>query len=310
MRGGAQRRWGKWGYDMATIHIRLCGPTTVLDELGVVRTPAGVKPVRILEMLALDQGTALSKELIADRLWDGAPPPSYVGTLESYVSNIRRSLGSRGRRSALTTTSQGYLLSTEGVTVDVVEIRALLTGAARAPGRRRAAMVQRALDLRAGTLLAGDPYSLWAVEARSELGHLVTESCSEAALGAFRSGALETARQMALNAVENDPVAEPAWQTLLLALAALGRTGEALGAYAAFRAATLEHLGVEPSSVSRGIYADLLRACDDGERHDDRAELSALVRLLRQRLEGWPGVTVPDRDEHLTAVAARILAVA
>ncbi len=34
------------------------------------------------------------------------------------------------------------------------------------------------------------------------------------------------------------------------------------------------------------------------------------MRLLRQRLEGWPGIVVPEQDSRLAEVAARILAVA
>ena len=71
----------------------------------------------------------------------------------------------------------------------------------------------------------------------------------------------------------------------------------------------LDRVGVEPSPVSRAIYARLL-ARDEGGNSADRAELKVLMRLLRQRLEGWPGVVVPEQDSRLAEVAARILAVA
>src|SRR4029077_14801535 len=107
--GGVPPR-GLGATPMSQIRIVLFGETTVIDELGGARPIAGVKSTRILEMLALQQGQSLAKDVIADRLWDGAPPPSWVGTLESHISTLRRDIGSTGRRSAVATTAKGYVL--------------------------------------------------------------------------------------------------------------------------------------------------------------------------------------------------------
>ena len=294
---------------MSQIHIRLFGETTVTDELGRARPIAGVKSIRILEMLALQQGQSLAKDVIADRLWEGNPPPSWVSTLEGHVSTLRRDIGCTGRSSALATTAKGYVLTDAGVTVDVLEVRRLLQAASRADDRDRPELVAQAMDLRRGTLLAGNVYSLWAEQARAELETQLVESCTDAARASYRLGDHASARRLAQHAIDLDECAEGAWQVVLESLERLGRAGEALNAYGRLRAVMLDRVGVEPSPVSRAIYARLL-ARDEGGNSADRAELKVLMRLLRQRLEGWPGVVVPEQDSRLAEVAARILAVA
>jgi DNA-binding SARP family transcriptional activator len=294
---------------MSHIRIVLCGRTTVTDELGRARLIAGVKPIRILEMLALQQGESLAKDVIADRLWDGRPPRSWVGTLESHISTLRRDIGCVGRSSALATTAQGYVLTEEGVTVDVVELRRLLQAAGRADDQTRSALVTQALDLRQGALLAGNPYSLWAEQARNELETMLVESCTEAARSSYRTGDDVSARSLAQRAIDLDECAEGAWQVVLESLERDGRRGEALSAYGRLRAVMLDRIGIEPSAASRAVYARLL-AHDSGGNDTDRAELRGLLRLLRQRLEGWPGVVVPEQDSRLAEIAASILAVA
>jgi DNA-binding SARP family transcriptional activator len=294
---------------MSNIRISLCGRTTVTDELGGARLIAGVKPIRILEMLALQQGESLSKDVIADRLWEGSPPRSWVGTLESHISTLRRDIGCVGRSSALSTTAQGYVLTDDGVTVDVVELRRLLAAAARADDHHRAALVTQALDLHQGTLLSGNVYSLWAEQARAELDTVLVDACTEAARSSYRSGDTVTARTLAQRAIDLDECAEGAWQVVIESLESEGRRGDALSAYGRLREALLDRVGIEPSAATRAVYARLL-ANDANADDTDRAELRGLLRLLRQRLEGWPGVVVPEQDSRLAEIAAGILAVA
>ena len=85
------------------IEITLFGPT-VISGAGtrlVGSDLGGAKPRPLLEMLALDLGAPVAKDLLAERLWDGRPPASYIATVESYVCALRRRLGLvAGRRGA------------------------------------------------------------------------------------------------------------------------------------------------------------------------------------------------------------------
>ena len=81
------------------IDIKLFGPT-VISGAGsrlVGSDLGGSKPRQLLEMLALDLGAPVAKDLLAERLWDGRPPASYIATVESYVCSLRRRLGLVGR---------------------------------------------------------------------------------------------------------------------------------------------------------------------------------------------------------------------
>ena len=96
------------------IEIQVIGTTRVRIDSRVVegRDFGGVKPRHLLEILALDLGSPVSKERLADLLWDGEPPTSYVATLEGYVSLLRSRLqpGVPARTSIVRTVNGGYVL--------------------------------------------------------------------------------------------------------------------------------------------------------------------------------------------------------
>src|SRR4051794_29501900 len=85
------------------MYVKLFGSPTVVTDHGSVSVTdlGGVKPRQILEILALSAGSPVPKDRLAELLWDGQPPKSYVATLEGYVCVLRRRLGQgRGRRAA------------------------------------------------------------------------------------------------------------------------------------------------------------------------------------------------------------------
>ncbi len=297
---------------MGILYINVLGKTRVTTAAGVsVEKLGGVKPRQLLEMLALSQGRPMSKDRLADLLWDHCPPPSYLGTLESYVCILRRALGTKGRDSALQTTNTGYLLRAEGVLVDVLEARRMLHEARLVPRAERLSLIESALGMLDEELLSSEPYARWAQSERALHDRDLVVLGTEAATSALELGATSLALRLARLVLERDPMAECAWQLQMRALAEEGRYAEALGRYAALREVMLEELGTEPSASSRAVYADLLqgsRTASGGT--GGRAELAMLLRLLRQALEAIPGVRVPERDADLTQLAVRVLSVA
>jgi DNA-binding SARP family transcriptional activator len=97
---------------MDQIHLLGSTVAVVADRRTAGRDFGGVKPRRLLELLALTPGKPVSKGQLAELLWDGEPPRSWVTTLEAYVSLLRRALdpGAPVSRSLIVTTSGGYLL--------------------------------------------------------------------------------------------------------------------------------------------------------------------------------------------------------
>src|SRR3954466_8709747 len=119
------------------IEIRLLGSTKVeVDGLEIPEASLGGRLRQVLEILALNAGRPVPKEVLADHVWEGSPPPTYVGTLESYVCVLRKRLGLvGGRRSALSTRDRGYVLEGHDVCVDVDLFRSLLDPSVTGPER-------------------------------------------------------------------------------------------------------------------------------------------------------------------------------
>lgn len=294
------------------LKIRLLGRTCAVRRDGsVVDRMGGAKSRQILGILAAAPGVVVSKDRLVSLLWEDRPPRSATGTLESYICVLRRALGETGRDSAIRTTSLGYVLDPTHATTDAGDVRLLLAvvhAATRsgAPDRAVAAM-EAALAMITGDLLETEQDAPWANQARHVFSGGITAACLEAAAAAYGAGRMDAAVNISTAAVEHDHLAEPAWRTLILALGAQGRQAEALAAYARLRELLADELGIEPSQATRDVYLDLLTAqpAADGRC---RTELTTIIKLLRQALEGLPDLVVPDSDAHLSRVAVGWLA--
>jgi DNA-binding SARP family transcriptional activator len=263
------------------IEIKILGPTVITGAGNrlVASGLGGSKPRQLLEMLALDLGTPIAKDLLAERLWDGRPPASYIATVESYVCSLRRRLGLvGGRRGPLATTHHGYLLDPEHVRVDVTSVRALLGG--------DVAEVTLGLDLMSGKLLADEPYAAWASAARDSFDELLSVACTRAAQAANERNDSALAVRLATEATRRSYCAEPPVRELMIGLNANGERPQALQAYQTLRAAMLDELGLEPGSDTQELYLSILRGNPaEQARPTDRDEVRTLLELLSRALE-------------------------
>ena len=238
----------------------------------------GGKPRQLLEMLALDLGKPIAKDLLAERLWDGRPPESYIATVESYMCLLRRKLGlAGGRRGPLATTPKGYLLDSDVVAVDVLEVRGLLRG--------EVDDVARALDRLPGELLADDPYAPWASAERETFAELLGASCIAAAREANGRGDFALAVRLASEATRRSQFSEPARRELMKGLLGAGDRVQALQVYEALRVSMRDELGLEPEATTRELYRAILSSGDDAGGRWDQDEIVVLLRLLRRALE-------------------------
>jgi DNA-binding winged helix-turn-helix (wHTH) protein len=160
--------------ELRMITVQLFGATRVVVD-GEERKVSGVKPRQILEILAANVGQPVAKDRLADLLWDGRPPRSYIGSLESYVCNLRRALRlGQGRGSVLRTTTGGYVLDATEVSVDLAEFRSMVNGLHDVDGRKAGQRALAAMRLVEGELLASESTLLWADEERASLGQVLT----------------------------------------------------------------------------------------------------------------------------------------
>ena len=294
------------------IGIRLFGPTAVeIDGRLLPGVSVGRRPRQILEILALSAGVPVGKDRIADLLWEGDPPASYPGTLESYVCLLRRGLGlGSGRNSVLATTSTGYLLDPDRVHVDLTTFRGLTAISLDSSAAASVTRTVEAMRLVTGELLASEPYAAWAVEAREVTRREIVAACVRGARLAIGIGDVSHAVALANFAVDHDRLCEEAWQHLMRVHWLSGQRSDALRAYAELRAAIVEELGEEPSPDSRELYLAILRdnpAARANSSAGEGVELRMLLRLLRQTLEITPGVHAPAQDSELSEVALNAL---
>ena len=277
---------------LGATRVRSNGATLLARDLG------GSKPRQVLEILALHLGRPVTKDALAERLWEDSPPRSYIPTLESYVCGLRRRLAElSGRPGVLVTTTGGYLLDATDVRVDVVELRMLLASG-------DLARMRRALDVRVDSLLADDPYAAWANRERDELADVRAEAHGWAAHVANAVGDSELAARFARAAVLARPWSEPAVQELMGALAGSGNSAQALIEYQALRTTLRDELGVEPSPATQALYMSILCAQEPQPAND----VPVLVTLLKSALEaatGRGGLGTPEMVEVGRMLLAR-----
>jgi DNA-binding SARP family transcriptional activator len=298
---------------MSKIQVKLFGPTTVIGTDGQALSDlGGIKPRQVLEILALSVGTPVSKDRLVELLWGDTPPRTYTGTLESYISLLRRRMGiARGRGSALATTSNGYLLDATLVGGELERFLRLVRPPPRTGPADALAATTTALDLTGGELLASEPYAEWAGEERAHFAAEYLHACTRAATHALDTGDPHTAITLARRAIGADQISETAWQLLIRALTATGARSEALRAYLDLRATLIEALGTEPSHTSRTLYLDLLA---EDRTHTTPAtsinEVKTLLALLHDALDGLPHLDLSINDRKLTARAEQLIAAA
>jgi DNA-binding SARP family transcriptional activator len=291
------------------ITVQLFGATRVVVD-GEERRVSGVKPRQILEILAANVGQPVAKDRLADLLWDGRPPRSYIGSLESYVCNLRRALQlGQGRGSVLRTTTGGYVLDATEVSVDLAEFRTMVADLHDTDGRQAGQLALAATRLVEGDLLASESTLLWADEERSAFSQLVTGSCLTGAAAAMKAGDAATGLALYERVLTHDQLLEAAWTGRMRALHALGRRVEALRSYGDLRRTFRRELGIAPSRETHRLYLALM----DGHKQPaaekvqmDRAELSTLLALLQDALEPMTAILGPEKVQVLSEIAADV----
>lgn len=293
------------------ISIELFGEIRVSRD-GEPCSKLQLKQRQILAILALSPGQPVSRERLADQLWDGAPPASYLATLDSYMCVLRRAVRlEAGRSSALATTPAGFVLQADDrVEVDLNWFHLLARAADEGTARPALEWAEEAVSLVNGVLLSEVPYAAWAVRAREGFARTLVGLCTRGAQRANGLGEYERASRLARLAVEHDPVCEEAWRQLMLAHWFAGGRGRALAVYAEYRASMADCLGDEPARESHELYMTILSSASGpgvGSEPPTLERIRTLLQLLRQELEATPGVRAPALDAQLSEVAARAL---
>src|SRR5439155_20623983 len=187
----------------------------------------------------LDANRVISTDRLADQLWAGQPPLRAAGTLQAYVSRLRRVLDpdhpAPTIAGLLATRPTGYVLQVAADQIDAGRFERLAEQgrAALAAGEPAVALdrLDQALALWRGPALADlaeEPFAGPAVHRLEELRLGATEDRLEAALALGRHGSIVADLE---SLVASHPLRERPWGQLMLALYRSERQAESLRAY-------------------------------------------------------------------------------
>jgi DNA-binding SARP family transcriptional activator len=238
------------------VDFRVLGLLEVLDA-GHPVDLRGKKVRSLLAMLVLHPGTVVSADRLAEALWGDNAPATVASTLQVYVSQLRKALGSH----VVQTRSPGYVLAVEADQIDAVRFERLV-----AEGRSllsddpptAIARLTEALALWRGPALADFAFEDFArahIARLEELRLVATEERTDAELALGRHGELIGPLR---SLVEDHPLRERLWGQLILALYRNGRQAEALRALSEVRRLLGEELGIDPGPALRQLEADVL----------------------------------------------------
>ncbi len=240
------------------VEVALLGPVEV--RVGGTVVPLSSVPQRlVLARLVLARGRVVPVAELVDALWGDTPPANAVGNLHSYVSRLRRLVGS----ARLAREPAGYRLRLPDDRVDVIRVERLVADA------RSVASTDPA---RAAGML-GEALGLWRGEPLSNLADRLAFGPDVARLAEWRRQVREEWFELRLTAghaadvlpeleeaVAGDPLRERVHLQLMRALHQAGRTAEALRVADGFRRRLVDDFGLDPGpalgELQRRLLAD------------------------------------------------------
>jgi predicted ATPase/DNA-binding SARP family transcriptional activator/tetratricopeptide (TPR) repeat protein len=218
------------GVDAARVQV--LGPVRVAGPAGWVDVP-GVNGKALIVSLVLAKGAVVSVPSLVDDIWQDDPPRNARAALQTLVSRVRAVAGDE----LIESVAGGYRLGASAAEVDL--------WSPESPRRGEPGADLGDTELAGRLRETADGVRVRALETR------VTD--------ALRSGAPAEAVEAARALADATPYDERAQLMLMKSLAADGRRGEALRAFAEFRRRLDDELGARPGAELVAFNAELLR---------------------------------------------------
>jgi DNA-binding SARP family transcriptional activator len=236
------------------LEYRILGPVEVADETGPLPL-GGQKQRALLALLLLNVGSVVSTDRIVDQLWGEQPPKTATTSLQNFISQLRKVLGSE----ALVTKPPGYLLLVEPDQLDLGRFERLVAEARRQSAEQRSPMLHEALALWRGPPLGDLAFETFAQGEIRRLEELRLEALEERIDADLELGGAGELVGELEGLVAQHPLRERLRGQLMLALYRAGRQAEALQAFLDARRALVDELGIEPSPALQQLYRSMLR---------------------------------------------------
>ena len=220
----------------------------------------------VLTVLLIDANRVVSLDRLVDLLWAGEPPAQAVGSLQAYISHLRRALEpgrARGQPpQVLVSRAPGYAIVADTESIDAARfkmaVEAAQTALAKHSPTDALSGLDAALRLWRGPALAEfaqEPFARVEAERLEELRRVALECRIDARLQVGQHQAVIPELEQL---VAEYPLRERLAATLMLALYRSGRQSDALRTFQRCRTVLGEELGLEPSQELRQLEADIL----------------------------------------------------
>ncbi|MFI1002571.1 BTAD domain-containing putative transcriptional regulator [Streptomyces galbus] len=226
----------------------------------------GQRQRRFLSSLALSPGQVVSKEEIIEDSWDGEPPLTVGGQLQTSAWMIRTALVEAGMpRSVLGSHERGYELKVPLDCVDLFVFREAVRGArglcARGQHRQASEQLDEALTLWAGTALA-DVTSGRLRRKGDALQEERTAAVELRALIDVGLGHHDDAITRLSELVDREPLREDLYISLMRAYYAEGRQADAIHVFHRAKDVLREQIGINPGVKLREAMQAVLQQDD------------------------------------------------
>ncbi|MFJ5680524.1 BTAD domain-containing putative transcriptional regulator [Streptomyces sp. NPDC093097] len=239
------------------MEFRILGPVEARRG-GTGLTLAGPKVRTVLAALLLAHGRVVSDDRLSYLLWGWNPPSTMSAQLYTYVSRLRKILGTDV---GIVRKPPGYRIELGDARLDMLEYKRLdrqgREHLARGEHEQASAVFREALALWRGPALADVTEILASEEspqcAESRAATLENRIEADLALGRHHQITGEL-----VGLVAQFPLRERLLGQLMIALSRCGRQAEALEAYHQSRTALSDTLGVDPCAELTEIYLAVL----------------------------------------------------
>jgi DNA-binding SARP family transcriptional activator len=237
------------------MRIRLLGPVDVVAD-GASFPVNGLRRKAVLAVLALHYGEIVSNDRIADVVWAGDPPATWLNTVQRHVSYLRQVLG---RRDAIVARPPGYWLDTVHAETDVAVAEGLIRQGAQVADRAHAQQLRDALALWRGEPLADVAGLPWLEEQAGRLEQLrlrASRTLAQTRLALGEHAQLVPELEVL---IKDHPFDEQLYAQLMIALYRSERQADALAVYRQLRSGLRDELGIEPGQPVRDLETAILQ---------------------------------------------------
>ncbi|MDX6490253.1 MAG: hypothetical protein QOD43_498 [Gaiellaceae bacterium] len=280
------------------MEIRLLGAFEVAGDDGA-RVLGGLRQRTVLAVLSVHANEVVPIDRLADDVWSGEPPPSAVGTLQRYISHLRRAL--EGLPAAIETRGPGYVLTIEPERIDVRRFERLVDAARTLlPSSPLAAIecVEKALGCWRGAPLADFAYDEFAQPEVTRLEELRLNALEIRVDATLELGRYRDLVPELEGLVAQHPLREGFRGQLMRALHASGRRADALRVYRDGRERMVEEFGLDPGTELQRLEQAIL--LQDASVEPVEAPRAAEGNLPVET------TTFIGRDDDIAEVTARL----